>query len=53
MKKAIYVGSFNPWHKGRQDVLDKALKVFDQVDVITYGKEGIGWFVLAVLLICG
>ena len=29
----IYPGSFNPWHKGHRDVLNKALEVFDQVIV--------------------
>ena len=35
MKIGLYVGSFSPWHKGHQDVLDKALKVFDEVYVVT------------------
>lgn len=33
MRTAIYPGSFNPWHKGHRDVLDKALKCFDKVIV--------------------
>lgn len=33
MKIAIYPGSFNPWHQGHQDVLNKALMVFDKVYV--------------------
>lgn len=36
MKRAIYPGSFSPWHDGHYDVLKKALKVFDQV-VIAVG----------------
>lgn len=31
--RAIYAGSFNPWHEGHDQVLSKALKVFDQVIV--------------------
>jgi len=30
-KVAIYPGSFNPWHEGHEDILEKALKVFDRV----------------------
>ena len=34
MKTAIYPGSFNPWHDGHFDVLDKALQVFDKVNIV-------------------
>jgi pantetheine-phosphate adenylyltransferase len=34
MKKAVYPGSFNPWHEGHMDVLNKALKIFDIVDIL-------------------
>lgn len=30
---AVYPGSFNPWHAGHQDILTKALAVFDKVVV--------------------
>jgi len=33
MKTALYPGSFDPWHKGHQDILVKALSVFDKVIV--------------------
>lgn len=33
MKIAIYPGSFNPWHEGHADILNKALMVFDKVIV--------------------
>lgn len=30
----VYPGSFNPWHEGHEDVLNKALKVFDKVIIL-------------------
>ena len=33
MKAAIYPGSFNPFHEGHADIVDKALKVFDKIIV--------------------
>jgi pantetheine-phosphate adenylyltransferase len=30
---AVFPGSFNPWHDGHEDVLKKALKMFDKVYV--------------------
>lgn len=29
--KGIFVGSFNPWHKGHEDILKKAQEVCDEV----------------------
>lgn len=40
MRIAIYPGSFNPWHHGHVDILNKALKCFDKVIVsIGYNPE--------------
>lgn len=33
MKVAVYAGTFNPWHRGHQEVVEKALQAFDQVIV--------------------
>ena len=49
MKVGFYPGSFNPWHEGHEDVLNKALKVFDRV-IIAVGhnpeKERSSWSTL-------
>ena len=37
-KRAIYPGSFNPWHKGHSDILRKALDVFDEV-IVAIGRN--------------
>lgn len=42
MKRALYVGSFNPWHVGHIDVYNKAMKIFDRVDIIKYGVDFTG-----------
>lgn len=39
MKKAIFPGSFNPWHEAHEHVLNKALEVFDVV-YVARGRNG-------------
>lgn len=36
MKICMFPGTFSPWHEGHEDILNKALKVFDSV-VIAVG----------------
>jgi pantetheine-phosphate adenylyltransferase len=31
MRVALYPGSFDPWHDGHEDILNKALRAFDKV----------------------
>lgn len=38
-KIGLYAGSFNPFHKGHLDILNKALKVFDKVIIAHYGSD--------------
>lgn len=38
MKIGIYPGSFNPWHQGHDDILQKALLMFDKV-IIAVGRN--------------
>lgn len=33
-KIAVYPGSFNPWHEGHEDILKKALCIFDKIIVM-------------------
>lgn len=33
MKVAIYPGSFNPWHEGHEEILQRALQIFGKVIV--------------------
>ena len=38
MRIGIYPGSFNPWHEGHDDILEKALDIFDIV-IIAIGRN--------------
>ena len=40
MSKAIFIGSFDPWHNGHEERLINALKIFDKVHIIVaHNKE--------------
>ncbi|NQZ28908.1 MAG: pantetheine-phosphate adenylyltransferase [Mycoplasmatales bacterium] len=39
MKKAIYPGSFDPFHKGHLSIYQKALKLFDEVIIYVTNNE--------------
>jgi len=43
MKKAIYPGSFNPFHVGHVDIVKKALQVYDELEIAVYIKKGTGF----------
>ncbi len=34
MRIAIYPGSFDPWHVGHEDIVEKALGIFDKVIIV-------------------
>ncbi|ATG97574.1 pantetheine-phosphate adenylyltransferase [Mesoplasma lactucae] len=34
MKKIMFPGSFDPFHKGHASLVKKALKIFDEVDIV-------------------
>jgi pantetheine-phosphate adenylyltransferase len=34
MKKAIYPGTFDPFTRGHEDILTRALNVFDEITVL-------------------
>ena len=36
---ALYAGSFNPFHKGHEDVVKKALMLFDTVHIAKYSPN--------------
>lgn len=40
MKIAFYPGSFNPWHDGHNDVVEKALGIFDKVVILQLTNPG-------------
>jgi pantetheine-phosphate adenylyltransferase len=48
LKVGYYPGTFNPWHEGHEDVLKKALLVFDKVIVAVGVNPDKAPFTLAV-----
>ncbi len=39
MNKCIFIGSFDPWHKGHEERLKNALKIFDKVVIVVADNE--------------
>lgn len=39
MKQALYPGSFDPFTNGHLDILDRCLKVFDQITILVAGSS--------------
>lgn len=46
MSKAIFVGSFDPWHNGHAERLKNALKIFEEVTVVVADNatKKVYWF---------
>ena len=40
-KTAIYIGRFQPFHKGHEELLKKAIKRYGQVAILVMDSEGI------------
>lgn len=39
VKVGFYLGSFNPWHRGHEDVLQKAMRVFDKIVIMQMSSD--------------
>lgn len=39
MSKCLFIGSFDPWHKGHEERLINALKIFDEVRIVVADND--------------
>lgn len=39
--KALYPGSFNPWHKGHENIIKKAIPIFDKLIIAQYNSSSL------------